>query len=107
MRQYSGFGSAAQTNERYRFLLEQGQHGAVGRARPAEPDRLRPDDPDVEEEVGGSASAIDTLADMEILFAGIPLGEISTSFTINGTAAVILAMYVACRREAGRPADRS
>ena len=101
MRQYSGFGSAKLTNERYKFLLEQGGTGlSVALDLPSQ---IGYDsaDPDVEEEVGRVGVAIDTLADMETLFDGIPLDEVSTSFTINGTAAIVLAMYVAVAEKQG------
>jgi methylmalonyl-CoA mutase N-terminal domain/subunit len=106
MRQYSGFGSARLTNERYRFLLAQGGTGlSVALDLPSQIG-YDSDDPDVEEEVGRVGVAIDTLADMEVLFEGIRLDEVSTSFTINGTAAVILAMYVAAAEKRGVPPDR-
>jgi methylmalonyl-CoA mutase N-terminal domain/subunit len=106
MRQYSGFGSARLTNERYRFLLAQGGTGlSVALDLPSQIG-YDSDDPDVEEEVGRVGVAIDTLADMEALFDGIPLGEVSTSFTINGTAAVILAMYVALAEKRGVPPEQ-
>jgi len=105
MRQYSGFGSARQTNERYRFLLEQGGTGlSVALDLPSQIG-YDSDDPEVEEEVGRVGVAIDTLADMETLFEGIPLDKISTSFTINGTAAIVLAMYVAVAEKQGVPSD--
>jgi methylmalonyl-CoA mutase N-terminal domain/subunit len=101
MRQYSGFGSAALTNERYRFLLAQGGTGlSVALDLPSQIG-YDSDDPDVEEEVGRVGVAIDTLADMEALFEGIPLGTISTSFTINGTAAIVLALYLAVAEKQG------
>ena len=106
MRQYSGFGSARLTNERYRFLLEQGGTGlSVALDLPSQIG-YDSDDPDVEEEVGRVGVAIDTLADMEVLFEGIPLDSVSTSFTINGTAAVILAMYVAAAEKRGVAPDQ-
>jgi methylmalonyl-CoA mutase N-terminal domain/subunit len=106
MRQYSGFGSARLTNERYKFLLEQGGTGlSVALDLPTQIG-YDSDHPDVEEEVGRVGVSIDTLADMEVLFDGIPLGEVSTSFTINGTAAVVLAMYVALAEKRGVPPDR-
>ena len=106
MRQYSGLGTAAQTNERYRFLLAQGATGlSVALDLPTQIG-YDSDDPDVEEEVGRVGVAIDTLADMEAIFDGIPLGEVSTSFTINGTAAILLAMYVAVAEKQGVPADQ-
>jgi methylmalonyl-CoA mutase N-terminal domain/subunit len=106
MRQYSGFGSARLTNERYKFLLEQGGTGlSVALDLPTQIG-YDSDHPDVEEEVGRVGVSIDTLADMEVLFDGIPLEDVSTSFTINGTAAVILAMYVALAEKRGVPPDR-
>ncbi len=103
-RQYAGFGTAEDTNERYRFLLEQGQTGlSVALDLPTQMG-FDSDDPRVEEEVGRVGVAIDTLADMEVVFAGLPLDRISTSFTINGTAATILAMYLAlCERQGVPP----
>src|SRR5205814_10427836 len=94
IRQYSGFGSAEESNERYRYLLGQGATGlSVAFDLPTQCG-YDSDHPDVEEEVGRVGVAIDTLADAEILFGQIPLDAISTSFTINGTAAIILAFYV-------------
>jgi methylmalonyl-CoA mutase N-terminal domain/subunit len=105
MRQYSGFGSAELTNERYRFLLAQGGTGlSVALDLPSQIG-YDSDHPDVEEEVGRVGVAVDTLADMERLFDGIPLDRISTSFTINGTAAIILAMYVAVAEKQGVPPE--
>jgi len=106
MRQYSGFGSAELTNARYRFLLEQGVTGlSVALDLPSQIG-YDSDHPDVEEEVGRVGVVIDTLADMERLFDGIPLDEVSTSFTINGTAAIILAMYIATAERQGVPPDK-
>jgi methylmalonyl-CoA mutase N-terminal domain/subunit len=98
-RQYAGFGTAEDTNARYKFLLEQGQTGlSVALDLPTQMG-YDSDDPVVEEEVGRVGVAIDTLADMEVIFQGLPLDKISTSFTINGTAAILLAMYLAlCER---------
>ncbi len=98
-RQYAGFGTAEDTNARYKFLLEQGQTGlSVALDLPTQMG-YDSDDPYVEEEVGRVGVAIDTLADMEVIFRDLPLDRISTSFTINGTAAILLAMYlVLCRR---------
>jgi methylmalonyl-CoA mutase N-terminal domain/subunit len=94
-RQYSGFGSAEESNERYKYLLGQGGTGlSVAMDLPSQCG-FDSDDPEVEGEVGRVGVAIDTLRDMEILFDGIDLGSISTSFTINGTAAIMLACYVA------------
>jgi methylmalonyl-CoA mutase N-terminal domain/subunit len=94
-RQYSGFGTPEESNERYRALLA---HGGTGLSVALDlPTQIGydSDDPEIEEEVGRVGVAIDTLADFEVLFNGIALDRISTSFTINGTAAILLAMYVA------------
>jgi methylmalonyl-CoA mutase N-terminal domain/subunit len=94
-RQYSGFGTPEESNERYRALLA---HGGTGLSVALDlPTQIGydSDDPEIEEEVGRVGVAIDTLADFEILFKDIALDRISTSFTINGTAAILLAMYVA------------
>ncbi|MGH8882860.1 MAG: methylmalonyl-CoA mutase family protein, partial [Stackebrandtia sp.] len=102
-RQYSGFGTAEESNRRYRYLLEQGGTGlSVALDLPTQCG-YDSDDPEVSEEVGRVGVAVDTLADAEILFDSIPLDEISTSFTINGTAAIIYAMYVACADKQGVP----
>jgi methylmalonyl-CoA mutase, N-terminal domain len=95
IRQYSGFGTAEDSNRRYRYLLGQGGTGlSVALDLPTQCG-YDSDDPEVSEEVGRVGVAIDTLADVEVLFDGIPLDRISTSFTINGTAAILLAFYVA------------
>lgn len=105
-RQYAGFGTAEDTNERYRFLLEQGQTGlSVALDLPTQMG-YDSDDPRVEEEVGRVGVAIDTLADMEVVFRGIPLDRISASFTINSTAAIILAMYLALCERQGVPKEK-
>jgi methylmalonyl-CoA mutase, N-terminal domain len=101
IRQYSGFGTPEESNERYRYLLDQGATGlSVAFDLPTQCG-YDSDDPDVEEEVGRVGVAIDTLADAEVLFDRIPLDAVSTSFTINGTAAIILAMYVAVGEKQG------
>lgn len=101
MRQYSGFGTAEESNERYKFLLKEGQTGlSVAFDLPTQCG-LDSNSPTAEEEVGRVGVAIDTLADMEILFQGIPLEQISTSFTINATAGIIFAMYVALAMKQG------
>ena len=106
MRQYAGFGTAEESNRRYRFLLDQGQTGlSVALDLPTQCG-YDSDDPMAEAEVGRVGVAIDTLRDMEILFEGLPLGEVSTSFTINGTAAIILAMYLAVAERRGVPWER-
>ncbi len=104
-RQYSGFGTAEESNQRYRYLLEQGGTGlSVALDLPTQCG-YDSDDPEVEEEVGRVGVALDTLADAEVLFDGIPLDQVSTSFTINGTAAILLAFYVAVGEKQG--IDRS
>jgi methylmalonyl-CoA mutase, N-terminal domain len=100
-RQYSGFGTAEESNNRYRYLLDQGGTGlSVALDLPTQCG-YDSDDPEVSEEVGRVGVAVDTLADVEILFDGIPLDRISTSFTINGTAAILLAFYVAAAERSG------
>jgi methylmalonyl-CoA mutase N-terminal domain/subunit len=101
MRQYAGFGSAAQTNERFRGLLDAGQTGlSVAFDLPTQMG-LDSDAPLSRGEVGKVGVAIDTLADMRLLFDRIPLGEVSTSMTINSTAAVLLLMYQLVAEEQG------
>lgn len=95
MRQYAGFGTAEESNRRYRYLLEQGQTGlSVAFDLPTQMG-LDSDDPLSEGEVGKVGVAIDTLEDMEILLREIPLDKVSTSMTINATAFVLLALYQA------------
>src|SRR5882757_1556354 len=102
-RQYSGFGTAEESNERYRYLLSQGGTGlSVALDLPTQCG-YDSDDPEFEEETGRVGVALDTLADAEILFDEIPLDQISTSFTINGTAAIVLALYVAVGELQGVP----
>ena len=101
MRQYAGFGSAAETNARYKYLLEQGQTGlSVAFDLPTQIG-YDSDDPLAAGEVGKVGVAISSLEDMERLFEGIPLGKVSTSMTINAPAAVLLAMYVAVAKKQG------
>src|ERR1700719_2392684 len=105
-RQYSGFGTAEESNRRYRYLLEQGGTGlSVALDLPTQCG-YDSDDPEYGEEVGRVGVAVDTLADAEILFDGIPLNKISTSFTINGTAAILLAFYVAAAEKSGVPREK-
>ena len=93
MRQYAGFGSAAETNARFRYLLEAGQTGlSVAFDLPTQMG-YDSDHPLAEAEVGRVGVAIDSLADMELLLGGIPLAEVSTSMTINSTAAILLLLY--------------
>jgi len=102
-RQYSGFGTAEDTNERYRFLLESGQTGlSVALDLPTQCG-LDPVDPLARPEIGKVGVSLSNLAEAEILFDGIDLGSISTSFTINGTAAIIYAMYCAVADKQGVP----
>jgi methylmalonyl-CoA mutase N-terminal domain/subunit len=105
-RQYSGFGTAEESNRRYRYLLDQGGTGlSVALDLPTQCG-YDSDDPEYGEEVGRVGVAVDTLADAEILFDGIPLDKISTSFTINGTAAILLAFYVAAAEKKGVPREK-
>ena len=93
MRQYAGFASAQETNERFRYLLERGQTGlSVAFDLPTQLG-YDSDDPHAEGEVGRTGVAIDSLADMELLFDQIPLAEVSTSMTINAPAALLLLLY--------------
>jgi methylmalonyl-CoA mutase N-terminal domain/subunit len=101
MRQYAGFGSASQTNARYKYLLEQGQTGlSVAFDLPTQIG-YDSDDPIAAGEVGKVGVAISSLEDMERLFDGIPLDRVSTSMTINAPATVLLAMYVAVGKKQG------
>jgi methylmalonyl-CoA mutase, N-terminal domain len=106
MRQYAGFGSAEETNERFRYLLEQGQTGlSVAFDLPTQIG-YDSDHPLARGEVGKVGVAIDSLADMEILMDKIPLDQVSTSMTINSPAAVLLAMYMAVAEKQGIPMDK-
>ena len=103
MRQYAGFGSAQESNARYRYLLQQGQTGlSVAFDLPTQMG-YDADDPRVAGEVGKVGVPISSLEDLEALFDGIPLGSVTTSMTINATAAVLLAMYVAAAKRQGVP----
>jgi len=103
MRQYAGYGSAEETNIRYKYLLQQGQSGlSVAFDLPSQLG-YDSDNPAIEEEVGRVGVAVDTLQDMEIIFQGIPLDKITTSFTTNPTAIIILAMYIALAEKQGVP----
>jgi methylmalonyl-CoA mutase N-terminal domain/subunit len=106
MRQFAGFGSAAQTNERFKYLLGHGSHGlSVAFDLPTLMGR-DPDHPLSLGEVGKCGVAVTSLEDMEILFAGIPLDKVSTSMTINSPAAMLLAMYVAVAEKQGVGPDK-
>lgn len=101
MRQYAGFGTAKESNERYKFLISQGQAGlSVAFDLPTQIG-YDSDDPLAYGEVGKVGVAIDTLADMEILFRDLPLDKVSTSMTINAPASVLLAMYIAVAEKNG------
>jgi len=101
MRQFAGFGTATETNRRFRYLLEQGQTGlSTAFDLPTLMGRDS-DDALARGEVGREGVAIDTLADMELLFDGIPLDRVSTSMTINAPAAVLFAMYLAVAERQG------
>jgi methylmalonyl-CoA mutase N-terminal domain/subunit len=101
MRQYAGFGTAAETNRRFRYLLERGQTGlSVAFDLPTQMG-YDSDDPMASGEVGRTGVPIDTVADMEILLEGIDPGSVSTSMTINATAAILLMLYEAVARRRG------
>lgn len=106
MRQYAGFGSAEESNRRYRYLLEQGQTGlSVAFDLPTQIG-YDSDNPLCAGEVGKVGVAIDSLSDMEILFDGIPLDSVSTSMTINAPAGILLAMYIAVAEKQSIPAEK-
>src|SRR6187431_124387 len=103
MRQFAGFGTAEETNERFRYLLD---HGQTGLSTAFDMPTLMGYDSDHARslgEVGREGVAIDSLADMETLFGGIPLGEVSTSMTINSPAAMLLAFYICVGEQQGVP----
>jgi len=106
MRQYAGFGTAAESNRRYRYLLERGQTGlSVAFDLPTQMGR-DPDHPLSRGEVGKVGVSIASLDDMEVLLDGLPLGDISTSMTINATAATLLCLYVAVADGRGVPRSK-
>jgi len=103
MRQYAGYGTAEETNRRFHLLLSEGQTGlSIAFDLPTQMG-YDSDHPQAEAEVGKAGVAIDTLADMETLLRGIPLDRVTTSMTINATAAILLAMYVAVAERQGVP----
>ena len=105
MRQFAGFGTAEETNERFRYLLD---HGQTGLSTAFDMPSLMGHDSDSPRslgEVGREGVAIDTLDDMETLFAGIDMGEVSTSMTVNAPAAIMLAFYVVAGEKQGIPPD--
>ena len=106
MRQFAGFGTAEETNERFRYLLD---HGQTGLSTAFDMPSLMGLDSDHRRslgEVGREGVAIDTVDDMETLFSGIDLGKVSVSMTINAPAAIMMAFYVAAAERSGVPADR-
>ena len=106
MRQYAGFGTARETNERYRYLLQQGQTGlSVAFDLPTQTG-YDSDHPMAMGEVGKVGVAIDSIEDMGVLFDQIPLDKVTTSMTINAPATVLLAMYLAVAEEQGVPYDK-
>ena len=106
MRQYAGFSTSENTNNRFKFLLNQGQTGlSLALDLPTQLG-LDSDDPLAKDDVGKLGVAIDTLKDMEEIFEGIPLDQISTSFTINATASILLAMYVVTAEKQGVSPDK-
>jgi methylmalonyl-CoA mutase, N-terminal domain len=106
MRQYAGYATATESNERYRYLLERGQSGlSIAFDLPTQIG-YDSDHALARGEVGRVGVAIDSIEDMEILFDGIPLDEVSVSMTINATAAILLALYVAVARRRGIPEEK-
>ncbi len=106
MRQYAGFGTAKESNERYKYLLSQGQTGlSIAFDLPTQMG-YDSDNPLASGEVGKVGVAIDSLEDMEVLFEGIPLDKVSTSMTINSTAAILLSMYMAIAEKQGISFDK-
>ena len=106
MRQFAGFGSAAETNERYKFLLEHGQTGLSVAFDFPTLMGYDSDHPRSEGEVGKCGVAISSLDDMETLFEGIPLDQVSTSMTINGPAIILWAFYIAAAEKQGVPPEK-
>ena len=106
MRQFAGFGTAEDTNERYKFLLAHGQTGLSVAFDLPTLMGYDSDDPFAEGEVGKCGVAIASLEDMRILFDGIPMGDVSTSMTINGPAAVVWAFYIAAAEAQGVPSTK-
>src|ERR687892_39147 len=106
MRQFAGFGTAAETNARFRYLLDHGQTGLSTAFDMPTLMGYDSDHPRSIGEVGREGVAIDSLADMETLFSGIPLAEVSTSMTINSPAAIVLAFFVVAAERQGVPPER-
>ena len=105
MRQFAGFGTAEETNERFHYLIDEGQTGLSTAFDMPTLMGIDSDHPMSEGEVGKEGVAVDTLRDMEVLFDGIDISNISTSFTINPSAAVIYAMYIALADQQGVPRE--
>ncbi|QPV63796.1 methylmalonyl-CoA mutase family protein [Halosimplex litoreum] len=105
MRQFAGFGTPSETNERFQYLIDEGQTGLSTAFDMPSLMGLDSDDPMSDGEVGREGVAVDTLRDMEIIFDGIDIGEVSTSFTINPSAPVVYAMYVAIADQQGVPRE--
>ena len=106
MRQFSGFGTAEDTNKRFKYLLK---HGETGLSTAFDMPTLMGYDSDNHRaagEVGVCGVAIDTISDMELLFDSIPLDEVTTSMTINAPAAILLAMYIAVADKRGSPLNK-
>ncbi len=106
MRMFAGFGRAKDTNERFKFLMKQGQTGLSTAFDMPTLMGIDSDDPRAEGEVGREGVAVDTLADFEILFDGIDLGKVSTSFTINSPAIFIYTLYLAIAEKQGVPWEK-
>ena len=106
MRQFAGFGSPEETNQRFKFLMKQGQHGLSTAFDVPTLMGIDSDQPRAAGEVGKCGVAIDSLEDMEILFQDIPLDVITTSMTVNGPASVILAMYFVAAEKRGIPLEK-
>jgi methylmalonyl-CoA mutase N-terminal domain/subunit len=106
MRQFAGFGTAAETNRRFRYLLDHGQTGLSTAFDMPSLMGLDSDHPRSLGEVGREGVAVDSLEDMETLFAGIPLDEVTVSMTINAPAAIMLAFYVVAAERQGIPSER-
>lgn len=106
MRQYAGFGTAKETNKRFKYLLDKGQTGLSVAFDLATQIGYDSDHQMAKGEVGRTGVAIDSLADMETLFDGIPLDKVSTSMTINSTAVILLAMYIAVGKKQGVSKDK-
>ena len=106
MRLYSGFGTAEDTNKRWKFLLDRGNNGvAVAFDLPTQMG-INSDHPHAEDEVGKLGVAIDTLRDMEVLYADLPLDRLISSFNINAPVAIIMAMYIALGEKQGVPSEK-